>query len=113
MNNSVFGKTLKNLRKRVSVKLVRGEDEAHRQAAKPLFAGFKVFNDSLAAIHLRETKLLLNRPIYIGPYVLDLSMHLSLFMHSISAIVSLLISELIATSVSSSVCRKPPRVSRT
>ena len=76
MNNSVFGKTMENLRKRVSIKLVRGEDEARRQIAKPSFVSFKVFNDSLAAVHMRKTRLVLNRPIYIGLCVLDLSKHL-------------------------------------
>ena len=54
MNNSVFGKTMQNLRKRVNVKLVRGPNEARKQNGKPSFASFKIFNNTLAALHMRK-----------------------------------------------------------
>ena len=77
MNNSVFGKTMENLRKRVDVKLVRSyeEDKMRRLIADPSFARATVFNDNLAAIHMHKTKLLLNRPVYVGMSILDLSKH--------------------------------------
>ena len=60
MNNSVFGKTMENLRKRVNVKLVRGPNEARKQIAKPSFASFKIFNNTLAALHMCKKILMLN-----------------------------------------------------
>ena len=77
MNNSVFGKTMENLRKRVDVKLVRSheEDKMRRLIADPSFARATVFDDNLAAIHMHKTKLLLNRPVYVGMSILDLSKH--------------------------------------
>ena len=78
MNNSVFGKTMENLRKRVDVKLVRSheEDKLRRLIASPAFARANIFDDDLAAISVHISNLVLNRPMYVGMNVLDLSKHL-------------------------------------
>ena len=75
MNNSVFGKTMENLRKRVDVKLVRAyeEDRLRRLIASPAFARATIFDDDLAAVQLHKSRLVLNRPVYVGMSVLDLS----------------------------------------
>ena len=78
MNNSVFGKTMENLRKRVNVKLVRAgeEDKLRRLIASPAFARANIFDDDLAAIQVHKSRLVLNRPVYVGMSILDLSKHL-------------------------------------
>ena len=79
MNNSVFGKTMENLRKRINVQLVKGNNEMNKLTkliAKPSFNTFKVFNDNLVAVHMYKDTLKLNRPIYVGMSILDLSKHL-------------------------------------
>ena len=80
MNNSVFGKTMENLRKRVDIKLVRtdgAENEKLRKiVAKPNFNRRVKFSNELSAIHVNKTNLTLNKPIYVGFSVLDLSKHL-------------------------------------
>ena len=80
MNNSVFGKTMENLRKRVGLKLVRtdgSENEKLRKIiAEPNFNKCVKFSDELSAIHVNKIKLTLNKPIYRGFSVLDLSQHL-------------------------------------
>ncbi|KAK3707294.1 hypothetical protein QZH41_004240 [Actinostola sp. cb2023] len=78
MNNSVFGKTMENLRKRVSVNLVRAseEDKLRRLIASPAFARANIFDDDLAAIQVHKSRLVLNRPVYVGMSILDLSKHL-------------------------------------
>ena len=75
MNNSVFGKTMENLRKRVNVKLVRSheEDKLRRLIASPSFARANIFDDDLAAIEVHKSRLVLNRPVYVGMSILDLS----------------------------------------
>ena len=75
MNNSVFGKNIENLRKRVDVKLVRSwEDEKLRKLiASPSFNRAKIFDNNLTAIHMHKSYLMLNRPIFVGMSVLDLS----------------------------------------
>ena len=73
MNNSVFGKTMENLRKRVNIELVNNERRLHKLTKKPGFKSFKIFNQDLASIELVKQKLVLNRPIYVGFAILDLS----------------------------------------
>jgi hypothetical protein len=75
MNNSVFGKTMENLRRRVDVKLVRSSEETklRKLIAKPSFARQKIFDNDLAALHMYKSKLYLNRPVYVGMSILDLS----------------------------------------
>lgn len=72
MNNSVFGKTMENIRKRVDVKLVRTEEELRRYIAEPGYASQKEMN-GLVAIHMHKARLLLNKPVYVGFSVLVLS----------------------------------------
>ena len=78
MNNSVLGKTMENQRKRVDVKLVRSHEEAklRRLIASPAFARANIFGDDLAAIQVNKSNLVLNRPVYVGMSILDLSKHL-------------------------------------
>ena len=73
MNNSVFGKTMENLRKRVNVKLVNNKTKLSKLIASPSFDCFRIFSEDLAAVNLRMTKLYLNRPIYVEFTILDLS----------------------------------------
>ena len=73
MNNSVFGKTMENLRKRQDIKLVTDEKDLIRWASKPSFISCKIFNEDLVAIHKTKTTLTLNRPAYVGMCILDLS----------------------------------------
>ena len=75
MNNSVFGKIMENLRRRVNVKLVRSheEDKLRRLIASPAFARANIFGDDLAAIQVHKSRLVLNRPVYVGMSILDLS----------------------------------------
>ena len=78
MNNSVFGKTMENLRKRVDVKLVRSneEDKLRRLIASPAFARANIFDNDLSAIQVHKSNLVLNRPVYVGMSILDLSKHI-------------------------------------
>ena len=78
MNNAVFGKTMENVRKRVNVKLLRSDEEQKilKLVAKPTFARQEIFNPDLVGIQNHKEKVLLNKPIYVGMSVLDLSKHL-------------------------------------
>ncbi|KAK3103084.1 hypothetical protein FSP39_016343 [Pinctada imbricata] len=73
MNNSIFGKTMENLRKRVNIQLVHREKQLVKLTAKPGFKSFKIFNKDLASVQLVKPKLVLNRPIYVGFAILELS----------------------------------------
>ena len=71
--NSVYGKTMENLRKRVSVKLVNNEKDYVKYVSRPTFVCQKILDKNLVAIHKVKPVLLLNKPIYVGFCVLDLS----------------------------------------
>ena len=73
MNNSVFGKTMENLRKRVDVRLITNEKKLLKMASKPTYISNKIFNDNLVAVHKIKETLTLNRPAYVGMCILDLS----------------------------------------
>ena len=73
MNNSVFGKTMENIRNRVDIKLVNNKKQAENLSAKPNFNHCNIFNEDLVAIHMKKTKLVFNKPVHLGMCILDLS----------------------------------------
>jgi hypothetical protein len=73
MNNSMFGKTMENLRNRRKVDLIAREDSFKKIAAQPTFKSYTIFHEHLVAVERAKTELVLNRPIYVGLCVLDLS----------------------------------------
>ena len=70
--NSVYGKTMENLRKRINMGLVNNEKDFLKYTSRPTKITHKKF-DKDAAIHEIKPVLILNKPIYIGITVLDLS----------------------------------------
>ena len=73
MNNSVFGKTMENLRNRVDIKIVHSNetDKIRKLIASPLYSRHVLFSNDLAGVDMRKTKLLLNKPVYTGMTILD------------------------------------------
>ena len=73
MNNSVFGKTMENIRNRVDIKLVNDRDKAKKLTTKPSFKHLNIFCEELIAIHMKKNSLTMNKPTYLGMCILDLS----------------------------------------
>ena len=73
MNNSVFGKTMENIRNRVIVKLVNTKEKLKKLVAKPNYRSCKIFNENLVSVHMKKTSLTMNKPVYLGMCILDLS----------------------------------------
>ena len=73
MNNSVFGKTMENLRKRVDIKLITNKKSLKKLVCKPSYVSSKIFNEDLVAVQRIKETLTLNRPAYVGMCILDLS----------------------------------------
>ena len=73
MNNSVFGKTMENLRNRVDIKIVRSneKDKIRKLVASPLYSRHVIFTNDLVGIDMRKSRLLLNKPVYTGMTILD------------------------------------------
>ena len=78
MNNSVFDKTMENLRKRISVKLVTNAKVHARCISKRNFVSQKIFSKNLVEI---EPVLTLNKPVFVGFSILDLSKYLMYEFH--------------------------------
>ena len=72
MNNSVFGKTLDNIRNRVDIGLISSDKIAQKLAAKPNYDYCTIFDENLIAVHMKKTKLYFNKPVYLGMSILDL-----------------------------------------
>ena len=73
MNNSVFGKTMENIRNRVNIKLVDMGEQFKKLVAKPNYENRKIFNENLVSVHMKKTSLTMNKPVYLGMSILDLS----------------------------------------
>ena len=73
MNNSAFGKTMGNLRNRIDVKLIKNAEKYLKWVSRPNFVSQKIFGENFVAIHIKKVTLTLNKPIYVGFTVLELS----------------------------------------
>ena len=73
MNNSVFGKTMENIRKRCNFYLETDRDHFMRQTAKPTYVSCKIFSENLVAVNMKRERLKLDKPSYVGMCILDLS----------------------------------------
>ena len=73
MNNSIFGKAIENLCKRVDIRLVTDEKKLLKLTSKPTYVSSKIFNENLMAVRKVKETLTLNRPAYVGMCILDLS----------------------------------------
>lgn len=77
--NSIFGKTLENVEKRVDIKLLshwencRGAIGAGTLISYPNFKSCSVFGENLVAIQMEHLKVTYDKPIYVGFTILDLS----------------------------------------
>ena len=73
MNNSIFGKTMKNVRKHRDINLVTTEEKRSKLVSEPNYNTTKHFSKNLLAIEMKRTKVKMNRPIYLGMSILDIS----------------------------------------
>ncbi len=73
MNNSVFGKTCENQKKRTSIYLVNNKKQYDKLMFKPNFMDIHVFDENFAAFELQKTRLAINKPMYLGFTILDLA----------------------------------------
>ena len=81
MNNSVFGKTLENIRNWVAIRLISSDKVGLKQATKPNYDRCTIFDENLIAVHMRKTKHYFNKPVCLGMSILDLSKSLMCDIH--------------------------------
>ena len=73
LNNAVYGKAMENMRKRIKIRITTNEKDFLKYASRPTYIGHKKFGKNLAVIHEKKELLILNKPIYAGNTVLELS----------------------------------------
>ena len=73
MNNSVFGKTMENVRKHRDNKLVTTDEKRSKLVSEPNYHTTKRFSENLLAIEMKKTKVKMNKPVYLGMSILDIS----------------------------------------
>ena len=73
MNNSVFGKTMENIRKYGNIKLVNNEEEYLNNVMKPNLKSGTLLGPDLISCEMGKVRVVMNKPVYLGQAILDLS----------------------------------------
>ena len=73
MNNAVFGKTMENVRKHRDIKLVSTDKRRNQLVTEHNYHAIKCFSENLLAIEMKKTKVKMNKPIYLGLSILEIS----------------------------------------
>ena len=73
MNNAVFGKTMENVRKHRDIKLVKTDKKRNKLVSESNFHTMKLIDNNLAIIEMRKVKVKMNKPIYLGLSIPDIS----------------------------------------
>ena len=73
MNNSVYGKTIENKRNHRDIKLVTTEKRRSKLVLEPNYHTTKHFSENLLGIEMKKTKVTMNKPVYLGMIILDIS----------------------------------------
>ena len=73
MNNSVFGKTMENERKHRDIKLVTADKRRNQLVSQPNYHTTKWCSGNLLAIEMKETKVKMNKLVYLGLSILEIS----------------------------------------
>ena len=73
MNNSVFGKTMENIRKHRDIRLVNNKEDYLKHVMKPNFKAGVLMGPDLMSCEMEKIKIKMNKPVYLGQAILDLS----------------------------------------
>ena len=73
MNNSVFGKTMENLRNHRDIKPVTSDKRRKRLVSELDYHSHKNFSDHLMAIEMKKIRVKMVKPLYLGMSILDIS----------------------------------------
>ena len=73
MNNSVFGKTMENIRKHRDIKLVTTDRKRSKLVSEPNYHTIYLISEDLSIIEMKKAKVKMNKPIYLGLSILEIS----------------------------------------
>jgi len=72
-NNSVFGKTMENVRNHIDVRLLTTDEQAMKLSRKPIVRNWRIMSEDLLAMEMAKYQIKFNKPIIVGMSILDLS----------------------------------------
>ena len=73
LNNVVYGKTMENMRKRMKIRITKTPKDFLKYASRRTYISHNIFGKNLVVIYEKKELLTLNKPIYVGCTVLELS----------------------------------------
>ena len=73
MNNAVFGKTMKNVRKHRDIKLVKTDHKRNKLVSEPNYYTMKLISENLSITEMKKGKVKMKKPIYLGLSILEIS----------------------------------------
>ena len=73
MNNSVFRKTMENIRKRRDIKLLTTNKRRSKLVSEPNYLTINDISEDLSIIEMNKTKVKMNKPVYLGLSILEIS----------------------------------------
>ena len=73
LNNAVYGKTMENMRKRIKIRITKTLKDFLKYALRPTYISHNIFGKNLVVTHDKKELLNLNKPVYVGFTVLELS----------------------------------------
>ena len=73
MNTAVFRKTMENIRKHRDIKLVTTDKRRNQLVSEPNYHMSKYFSENLLAMEMKKIKVKMNKPVYLGMSILDIS----------------------------------------
>ena len=73
MNNSVFRKTMENIRKHRDIKLVATDKKSSKLVSEPNYHNINLISKDLSITEMKKTKKKMNKPNYLGLSILEIS----------------------------------------
>ena len=71
MINSVYSKTMKNMRKRMKIQIVTNKKDCLKYSSRPTFINSNIYGKNVVTIHEKAEEIRLTKPIYVGCAVLE------------------------------------------
>ena len=73
INNAVFGKTMENIRKHRDIKLVTTDKKRSKLVSELNYRTINLISEDLSITEMKKTKVKMNKPIYLGLSILEIS----------------------------------------
>ena len=73
MNKAVFGKTMRNVRNHRDIKIVTTNERRIKLASEPNYLSTKYISKDFLIMEMQKTEVKMNKPIYLGQAILDIS----------------------------------------